>query len=165
MGYGLSSVTTFLLLRADPYHTPRILTWLSGTAYGRTFSDVVPVAAAVAPALPVLLAVRGRLDLIAVDEDTPRIVGVGVERTRLAAPAVAAVRAALSVIAVGVVCFVGLVAPHLGGQWWAPGTVAPFRWACCWAGCWCAWRTPSAARSSPPLRCRRASSSPWGGAP
>ncbi len=113
MGYGLSSVTTFLLLRADPYNTPRIFTWLSGTTYGRTFSDVVPVAVAVALALPVLLAMRGRLDLLAVDEDTPRIVGVRVERTRFAALAIAAVLAALSVIAVGVVGFVGLVAPHL----------------------------------------------------
>lgn len=113
MGYGLSAVTTFLLLRADPYNTPRIFTWLSGTTYGRTFSDVVPVAIALALALPVLLSMRGRLDLLAVDEDTPRIVGVRVERTRFTALAIAAVLAALSVIAVGVVGFVGLVAPHL----------------------------------------------------
>ncbi|MFD0070564.1 iron chelate uptake ABC transporter family permease subunit, partial [Streptomyces sp. NPDC127574] len=112
-GYGLSAVTTFLLLRADPYNTPRIFTWLSGTTYGRTFPDVVPVAVALALALPVLLSLRGRLDLLAVDEDTPRIVGVRVERTRFTALAIAALLAALSVIAVGVVGFVGLVAPHL----------------------------------------------------
>ncbi|MGC5400947.1 iron ABC transporter permease [Streptomyces sp. DT20] len=113
MGYGLSAVTTFLLLRADPYNTPRIFTWLSGTTYGRTFPDVVAVAVALALALPVLLFMRGRLDLLAVDEDTPRIVGVRVERTRFTALSIAAVLAALSVIAVGVVGFVGLVAPHL----------------------------------------------------
>lgn len=112
-GYGLSSVTTFLLLRADPYNTPRIFTWLSGTTYGRTFPDVLPVAVALALALPVLLAMRTRLDLLAVDEDTPRIVGVKVERTRFFALAIAAVLAALSVVAVGVVGFVGLVAPHI----------------------------------------------------
>lgn len=112
-GYGLSSVTTFLLLRADPYNTPRIFTWLSGTTYGRTLPDVVPVAVALALALPTLLAMRRQLDLLAVDEDTPRIVGVRVERARFAALAIAAVLAALSVIAVGVVGFVGLVAPHL----------------------------------------------------
>ncbi|MEV7425778.1 iron ABC transporter permease [Streptomyces sp. NPDC091212] len=112
-GYGLSSITTFLLLRADPWNTPRILTWLSGTTYGRTLPDVVPIAVALALALPTLLAMRGRLDLLAVDEDTPRIVGVRLERTRFAALAIAAVLAALSVIAIGVVGFVGLVAPHL----------------------------------------------------
>ncbi|WP_406162757.1 iron ABC transporter permease [Streptomyces sp. NBC_01005] len=109
-GYGLSSITTFLLLRADPWNTPRIFTWLSGTTYGRSLPDVVPVAAALALALPVLLGMRHRLDLLAVDEDTPRVVGVRPERTRFAALAIAAVLAALSVIAVG---FVGLVAPHL----------------------------------------------------
>ncbi|WP_328499509.1 iron ABC transporter permease [Streptomyces sp. NBC_00414] len=112
-GYGLSSVTTFLLLRADPYNTPRIFTWLSGTTYGRTLPDVVPVAVALALALPVLLAMRRQLDLLAVDEDTPRIVGVRPVRARVAALTIAAVLAALSVIAVGVVGFVGLVAPHL----------------------------------------------------
>ncbi|WP_406461259.1 iron ABC transporter permease [Streptomyces sp. NBC_00111] len=112
-GYGLSSITTFLLLRADPYHTPRIFTWLSGTTYGRTMPDVVPVAVALALALPVLLAMRGRLDLLAVDEDTPRIVGVRPAGTRFVALSIAAVLAALSVVAVGVVGFVGLVAPHL----------------------------------------------------
>lgn len=112
-GYGLSSITTFLLLRADPWNTPRIFTWLSGTTYGRTFPDVVPVAVALALALPVLLAMRNRLDLLAVDEDTPRIVGIRPVRVRFAALTVAAVLAALSVAAVGVVGFVGLVAPHL----------------------------------------------------
>lgn len=112
-GYGLSSLTTFLLLRADPWNTPRIFTWLSGTTYGRTFPDVVPVAVALALALPVLLAMRNRLDLLAVDEDTPRIVGIRPVRVRFAALAIAAVLAALSVAAVGVVGFVGLVAPHL----------------------------------------------------
>lgn len=112
-GYGLSSITTFLLLRADPWNTPRIFTWLSGTTYGRTFPDVVPVAVALALALPVLLAMRNRLDLLAVDEDTPRIVGIRPVRVRFAALTIAAVLAALSVAAVGVVGFVGLVAPHL----------------------------------------------------
>ncbi|RDG39922.1 iron ABC transporter permease [Streptomyces corynorhini] len=112
-GYGLSSITTFLLLRADPWNTPRIFTWLSGTTYGRTFPDVVPVAVALALAFPALLAMRGRLDLLSVDEDTPRVVGVRPQRTRFAALGIAAVLAALSVIAIGVVGFVGLVAPHL----------------------------------------------------
>ncbi|MFF2330001.1 MULTISPECIES: iron ABC transporter permease [unclassified Streptomyces] len=112
-GYGLSSITTFLLLRADPWNTPRIFTWLSGTTYGRSLPDVVPVAVALALALPLLLSMRNQLDLLAVDEDTPRVVGVRLERTRFVALAIAAVLAALSVIAVGVVGFVGLVAPHL----------------------------------------------------
>ncbi|PVC90615.1 ABC transporter permease [Streptomyces sp. CS090A] len=112
-GYGLSAVSTFLLLRADPWNTPRILTWLSGTTYGRTLPDVVPVAVALLVALPLLLSMRRQLDLLAVDEDTPRILGVSPARTRFASLTIAAVLAALGVIAIGVVGFVGLVAPHL----------------------------------------------------
>lgn len=112
-GYGLSAVSTFLLLRADPWNTPRILTWLSGTTYGRSLPDVVPVAVALLLALPLLLAMRRQLDLLAVDEDTPRILGVSPARTRFASLTIAAVLAALGVIAIGVVGFVGLVAPHL----------------------------------------------------
>jgi len=112
-GYGLSAITTFLLLRSDPWATPRILTWLSGTTYGRTLPDVLPVAIVLVLAVPVLFAFRHRLDLLAVDDDTPRILGVRLERTRLFVLAIAAVLAAVSVVAVGVVGFVGLIAPHL----------------------------------------------------
>ncbi|GAA2710071.1 iron ABC transporter permease [Actinoplanes palleronii] len=112
-GYALSNVSTFLLLRADPWDTPRILTWLSGTTYGRTFADVLPVALVLLVAIPAALGMRRQLDLLAIDEDTPRIFGVRREGARLTLLTVAAVAAAVSVIAIGVVGFVGLVAPHL----------------------------------------------------
>ena len=112
-GYGLSALTTFLLLRSEPWNTPRILTWLSGTTYGRTAADVLPVAIAILVALPTLFALRRHLDLLAIDEDTPRILGIRLERTRLLLLTIAAVLAALSVVAIGAVGFVGLVAPHL----------------------------------------------------
>ncbi|WP_433207122.1 iron ABC transporter permease [Dactylosporangium sp. CS-047395] len=112
-GYALSDISTFLLLRADPWDTPRILTWLSGTTYGRTSADVIPVAVVLLVATPAVLAMRRRLDLLAIDEDTPRIFGVPRERSRLILLTIAAVAAAVSVVPIGVVSFVGLVAPHI----------------------------------------------------
>ncbi|GAA0469824.1 iron-hydroxamate transporter permease subunit [Paractinoplanes deccanensis] len=112
-GYALSDVSTFLLLRADPWDTPRILTWLSGTTYGRSFADVLPVALVLLLATPAVLSMRRELDLLAIDDDTPRILGVRREGTRLLLLTIAAITAATSVIAIGVVGFVGLVAPHL----------------------------------------------------
>ncbi|HWS32741.1 MAG TPA: iron ABC transporter permease [Actinoplanes sp.] len=112
-GYALSAVSTFLLLRADPWDTPRIFTWLSGTTYGREFSDVLPVVAVLLVAAPIVWGMRRQLDLLAIDEDTPQIFGVRRERARLALLSLAAVVAAVSVVAIGVVGFVGLVAPHL----------------------------------------------------
>lgn len=112
-GYALSAVTAFLLLRSDPWKTPRILTWLSGTTYGRSLPDVLPVAVVLVIALPLLLGLHRHLDLLAVDEDTPRILGLRPQRARLGLLAFAAVLAAVAVVAVGTVGFVGLVAPHL----------------------------------------------------
>jgi iron complex transport system permease protein len=113
VGSAISAVTTFLLLRSDPWETPRILTWLSGTTYGRSLPDVLPVAVVLLLAVPILWGIRRQLDLLAIDEDTPRILGVPPERTRLGVLALAAVLAAVAVVAVGTVGFVGLVAPHL----------------------------------------------------
>jgi iron complex transport system permease protein len=112
-GVALGDVSTFLLLRADPWDTPRILTWLSGTTYGRDLVDVIPVALVVLLATPVILAMCRHLDLLSIDEDVPRIFGVHRDRTRLVLLTLAALLAAVSVVAVGVVGFVGLVAPHL----------------------------------------------------
>ncbi|MFF0250894.1 iron ABC transporter permease [Micromonospora zamorensis] len=112
-GYALSDISTFLLLRADPWDTPQILTWLSGTTYGRTFADVLPVALVLLLAAPAVLGMRRQLDLLAIDEDTPRIFGVRREGARFVLLTIAAVVAAVSVIAIGVVGFVGLVAPHI----------------------------------------------------
>lgn len=111
--YGAAALTTYLLVRSNPWDTPRVYTWLSGTTYGRTFDQVLPVAVVLAVALPLAWVVRRELDLLALDEDTPRLVGIGLEPVRLVVLLVAALLAATSVAAVGVVGFVGLVAPHM----------------------------------------------------
>jgi ferric hydroxamate transport system permease protein len=112
-GYTLSAVSTFLLLRADPWETPRIMTWLSGTTYGRSLQDVAPVALVLLCAIPLAFLGRRQLDLLSLDEDTPRLLGVRPVRARLGMLTLAAVLASVAVVAVGTVGFVGLVAPHL----------------------------------------------------
>lgn len=111
--YGSAALTTFMLVRSNPWDTPRIYTWMSGTTYGRTFEQVLPVAIVLVLALPLAWLVRRELDLLALDEDTPRLVGVRLETARLVVLVAAALLAAMSVSAVGVVGFVGLVAPHM----------------------------------------------------
>ena len=86
---------------------------LSGSTYGRSCDQVVPVAIALLIALPLALIVRRELDLLALDEDTPRLIGVSLERERLLVLLTAAVLTAMAVSAVGVVGFVGLSAPHI----------------------------------------------------
>jgi iron complex transport system permease protein len=110
---GAGALTTFVILATDPWNSALALTWLSGSTYGRTLEQVVPVAAALVVVAPLALHLRGVLDLLAVDDDTPRVLGVRLERTRLLALAAAAVLTATAVSAIGVVGFVGLVAPHV----------------------------------------------------
>ena len=112
MWYGFTALTTFFLIRADPWDTPALFTWLSGSTYGRVWADVAPVTLVLVIAIPLAFVWTRELDLLALDDDTPRLVGVAREPIRLGVLVTAAVLAAVSVSAVGVVGFIGLVAPH-----------------------------------------------------
>ena len=101
-----------MIVLSDPYNVGKALTWLSGSTYGRSLDQVAPVAAALVLAAPLLWRARRELDLIAVDDDTPRVAGVTLERSRPLLLGVACVLTAMAVAAVGVIAFVGLVAPH-----------------------------------------------------
>lgn len=112
MWFGTTALTTLLLLRANPWDTPRIFTWLSGSTYDRSWEQVLPVAVALVLGLPLVWLAHRQLDLLAVDDDTPRLAGVRLELLRLVTLVGAALLTAMAVSAVGVVGFVGLVAPH-----------------------------------------------------
>jgi iron complex transport system permease protein len=117
----LRAVTVVLLLTTDPWNTPRALTWLSGSTYGHQLDQLIPVAVALCLIGPALLAHHRALDLVSLDDDVPRVLGLRLERTRAGVLAGAVVLTAASVTAIGVVAFVGLVAPHaaralVGGQ-------------------------------------------------
>jgi ABC-type Fe3+-siderophore transport system permease subunit len=116
IGLGVSSIATagvsLLILATDPYNAAKALTWLSGSTYGRTMPQLVPLAIALAVALPALLSARRELDLLAFDDDTPRILGVRLPPARLGLLAISVALTATAVAAVGTIGFVGLVAPH-----------------------------------------------------
>ncbi|WP_433169793.1 iron ABC transporter permease [Kribbella sp. CA-247076] len=109
---GATAVITLLIVATDPWNISLAMTWLSGSTYGRTLPQVVPVTLALLVLTPVIVHARRELDLLALDDDVPRILGVRLERTRLLALLCAALLTAAAVSAIGVVGFVGLVAPH-----------------------------------------------------
>nr|WP_255491663.1 iron ABC transporter permease [Actinotalea sp. JY-7876] len=117
VGVGVSAVATALItvivVVTNPWNTVLALTWLSGSTYGRSLEQSLPVLAALAVVVPVVVRSRRELDLVALDDDTPRVLGVGLGPARLTLLACAALLAATAVSAAGVVGFVGLVAPHL----------------------------------------------------
>jgi len=116
IGIGVSAGTTalvsLLIVLTDPFNGTKALTWLSGSTYGRTFSQVLPVLVALAVALPILAIMRRELDVIGLDADTPRLLGIRLGTTRLGLLTISVLLTAAAVAAVGVIGFVGLVAPH-----------------------------------------------------
>ena len=108
-----TAAITLIIVTFDPWNTGKALTWLSGSTYGRTPAQVVPVAVALLALTPLVSFMTRELDLLTLDEDTPRVLGVRLELTRLVALGAAALLTSTAVSAVGVIGFVGLVAPHV----------------------------------------------------
>jgi iron complex transport system permease protein len=109
---GAAALTTLVVVILTPWNVATALTWLAGSTYGRSTGQIVPVALLLAVALPIALAGARTLDLVALDEDVPRVLGVPLGRARLGFLSLAAVLTAAAACAVGALGFVGLVAPH-----------------------------------------------------
>ncbi|WP_238992397.1 iron ABC transporter permease [Jiangella ureilytica] len=106
------SLIVVLITLTDPWNEVKALTWLAGSTYGRSFEHLVPMSLALVVAIPLLFGMRHTLDLLSVDDHTPRVLGVHVPHARLILLAVAVVLTGAAVAGVGVITFVGLVAPH-----------------------------------------------------
>ncbi|WP_055603983.1 iron ABC transporter permease [Streptomyces aureus] len=107
-----SALISLLIILTDPFNATKALTWLSGSTYGRSLPDVVPLVAVLAVGAAVTFARRTELDLVSLDEDTPRLLGLGLGRARLGFLVLAVLLTATAVAAAGTIGFVGLVAPH-----------------------------------------------------
>ncbi|MDS0140127.1 MULTISPECIES: iron ABC transporter permease [unclassified Amycolatopsis] len=116
IGFGVhaasQAVVTLLITLSDPWNETKALTWLGGSTYGRAFPHLVPMALALLVVTPVLVRTRRELDLLALDDETPRVLGVPVARTRLLLLSCAVLLTGAAVAGIGVLTFVGLVAPH-----------------------------------------------------
>lgn len=116
VGVGVSAGTmaliSLLIVLTDRFSATKALIWLSGSTYGRTVPDVLPVAGVLVAATVVAFARRKELDLVSLDEDTPRLLGLDLARGRLGFLVVSVLLSATAVAAAGTIGFVGLVAPH-----------------------------------------------------
>ncbi|MGL5406694.1 MAG: FecCD family ABC transporter permease [Propionibacteriaceae bacterium] len=116
VGLGVQAVTgalvTLLVVSIDPWNQSRAITWLGGSTYGAHWSNAAILLAVLIIAACCLLPLHRDLDLVALDEVSPRIWGVSVPKVRMAALAIAVMLTAGATAALGVVSFVGLVAPH-----------------------------------------------------
>ncbi|PWJ05165.1 ABC transporter permease [Streptomyces sp. NWU49] len=116
VGIGAATATTalisLLIVLTDPFNATKALTWLSGSTYGRTLPDVLPLAVVLAAGVAVAAVRHRELDLVSLDEDTPRLLGLHLGRGRLGFLVLSVLLTATAVAAAGTIGFVGLVAPH-----------------------------------------------------
>lgn len=110
--FAFTTAATNYLVTGAQFQVTQALTWLSGSTYARDTTDLSLLAVVALVAVPPLWLSCRRLDLLALGEDTPRTLGLPLERARLAALVLAVALAAAAVAVVGTVAFVGLVAPH-----------------------------------------------------
>lgn len=107
-----SALISLFIVLTDPFNATKALTWLSGSTYGRTLPDLLPLAVVLAAGGAVTVVRRTDLDLVSLDGDTPRLLGLGLSRARLGFLTLGVLLSASAVAAAGTIAFVGLVAPH-----------------------------------------------------
>ncbi|MGA3540341.1 FecCD family ABC transporter permease [Micromonosporaceae bacterium DT194] len=110
----LTGVNGYLLTRAQLTDASRAMLWLTGSLDGRGWTHAVPLLAALAVLVPlVLLAFGPALRMIEMGDDAASALGIRVERVRLMLLAAAVLLVSLACAAAGPVSFVALTAPQL----------------------------------------------------
>tara|TARA_R100000322_G_scaffold156405_1_gene115884 strand:+ start:3057 stop:4061 length:1005 start_codon:yes stop_codon:yes gene_type:complete len=100
-----------LILNQDRFES--LLFWLAGSVSGRDLAAVVPLLPIFAIALLLALFIAPQLNLMGLDDDVMRGLGLKVGQVRLLAGALVIVLAGTSVAMAGLIGFVGLIVPHL----------------------------------------------------
>lgn len=77
MATAAAAVISLLIVLTDPFNATKALTWLSGSTYGRSVPDVLPLAAVLTVGLAIAVVRRTELDLVSLDDHTPRLLGIG----------------------------------------------------------------------------------------
>jgi iron complex transport system permease protein len=109
----LSAGVGALKLAADPLgELPEITFWLLGGLWRASWRDVLAVLPAVSAGLGAVLLLRGRLDVLSLDDRVAHSLGAAPARERLLLLLAATLAAAAAVSVSGLVGWMGLMAPH-----------------------------------------------------
>jgi len=110
----LGAAISLLKYLADPYNElPAITFWLMGSFASASGTEVGSLAPAVAASLAVLLLLAWRINVLALEEDEARALGVNTKRLRGVVIVAATLATAASVAVSGIIGWVGLVVPHM----------------------------------------------------
>ena len=113
VGYCFDSGVNFILVTAPYYRFSEPLVWLTGSLWSRGWSHFNVVWPALSMLLGLSLLFGFRLNLIGLGELRAQGLGMNVRLERMILLILATLSASLSVSVVGVLGFVGLMAPHI----------------------------------------------------
>ncbi|MGW1172493.1 FecCD family ABC transporter permease [Kitasatospora sp. NPDC002543] len=114
LSYGFSAATTLMVFAADRGEAARdAMMWLLGSLGGATWGSVPIAAVTVAAGLVHLACSAGRLDALAMGDETSASLGVDPDRLRRELFVVTAAVTGTVVAVSGAIGFVGLLVPHL----------------------------------------------------
>ena len=113
VGSLFSAGVAFAKTIADPYNQlPAITFWLLGSFAGVLPRDLALALPLMLAGIAPLIALRWRVDVLALSEDEARALGLDVRRLRLVVIAAATLATAAAVAIAGIIGWVGLVVPH-----------------------------------------------------
>jgi iron complex transport system permease protein len=114
IGALLGAGVGLLKYMADPYNQlPAMTFWLLGSLAATNVTDLVPLFGPVALGTLVLLALRWRMNVMALPDEEARALGVPTGTLRIAIVVAATLVTSASVATAGVIGWVGLVVPHI----------------------------------------------------
>lgn len=106
------AATSFLIFMGDRSSREQVVFWQLGSLAGARWADVGLTAAVFACGFVACLAIRRRIDVLALGDAAASSTGVAVERLRFGALVLVSVLTAAAVAFAGVIAFVGLIVPH-----------------------------------------------------
>lgn len=111
----------FILVTADTYDISAPLVWLTGSLWARGWDHLATAVPLLVPLAGLCLILSYRLDIVRLGDAQATGLGMNVRLERLVLLSLATLLASVSVSVVGVLGFVGLMAPHIarmlvGGQ-------------------------------------------------
>jgi iron complex transport system permease protein len=107
-----SAATSTLLVTTEEYRIKVVIFWLAGGLDGRGWPHLQLAAAAILPAVLLLIALARPLDVLALGDEEAASLGVRVHLMRLSLLGLAALVTGSATAVAGAVPFVGLVSPH-----------------------------------------------------
>jgi iron complex transport system permease protein len=114
IGALLGACISLLKVLADPYNQlPAITFWLLGSLASVTRGDLVSILPAVVLGLIPMVLLRWRMNLMTLDDEEARALGVETARLRLVLIASATLMTAAAVSISGIIGWIGLLVPHV----------------------------------------------------